>query len=657
MLKRFAALFYSRVPVVSAPEVQTLVQTYSYPDLAQRTHKPVLTGDALIELLQLHSRIAEVRDLMGLPESDWQICCMDALRNFAEAVQLAPASEIHHHAFCGGLLVHTLDAIVIALKIRRKFSLPTGAGAERVNEAATRWTYGVFCALLLHDPGKVGAGVSLLAKTAEGQARWSPLNGSMRKHGVVEYQLSFEKAPYKLHNQIGLALFSELIPEPGRRWLSVDQELLQQLLCAVGDVHAPGSGVIGEILVQADGQSVAKDLGQPKSKGQTIGASGIALVDKYMRSLRGLLASNKLALNKPGAQVFVTRRKNAPEATSDVWILCRAAAEAIVKDLRESDASVPSAPERVYDTLQEHGMCLATPSGKAIWNATVHCGSWCAEFSLLRMEAHRLWGPGKVPAAFAGSVKVKKSANPGAAVKATSETVAHSVEPRPTAQGMRYFLDDVSTAGPEELTAASEAGTSAPEVLADMVATEAALLAKLSHASKKPPKTAPAKVPTAVHEVSPESTAGPGVTHETTASGAAKKPTSVPVANSGASVAKVALAESFFAWIQSLLEQEGTDINSATAMIHTHDDGLLLVTPKIFRAFAGDTDWVALQTAVTASGYMLCTSRHHVHNYMIRDPQGKVSKATLKCAVVLPSACKVLFGALPPHNKSILGRS
>jgi len=114
----------------------------------------------------------------------------------------------------------------------------------------------------------------------------------MRRHGINEYQLSFEKAPHKLHTQVGQALFTEIIPEPGHRWMSADQELLQQLLCAVGDVHGPSSGVLGEILVHADGKSVAKDLGQPKSSvSQTTSAASIALVDKYMRSLRGLVAS------------------------------------------------------------------------------------------------------------------------------------------------------------------------------------------------------------------------------------------------------------------------------------------------------------------------------------------------------------------------------
>ena len=117
----------------------------------------------------------------------------------------------------------------------------------------------------------------------------------------------------------------------------------------------------------------------------------------------------------------------------------------------------------------------------------------------------------------------------------------------------------------------------------------------------------------------------------------------------------IALSEAFFAYVKSLLDQDGSDLNCPAAMLHVHEDGLLLVTPKIFKAFAGD-DWIALQTAVTASGYMLCVQRRHVLEYMIRDPQGKVSKSTLRCAVVLPSACKVLFNALPRCNQAIVGR-
>ena len=119
MLKRLVRMFKGQTPapVVSQPIVP-LAQAHSYRDLAQRQVKPVLSGDELLALLQLQSRIAELRELMGLPEGDWQVCCLDAIRHFAEAVQLAPASEVPQGAVLSPLLanlyLHPLDQLLRA---------------------------------------------------------------------------------------------------------------------------------------------------------------------------------------------------------------------------------------------------------------------------------------------------------------------------------------------------------------------------------------------------------------------------------------------------------------------------------------------------------------------------------------------------------------
>lgn len=655
MLTRIRGLFQKATPVaeVIAPSAPA---PHDYAVLAKCAEKPVLTGEELISLLQLHTRIAELRELMSLPAQDWQQCCLGAIWQFAEAVQLAPASEVHHHAYCGGLLVHTLDAAIIALKLRRKYSLPAGAGAERVNEAATRWTYGVLIAMLLHDPGKVGASVALMARSESGaMVRWSPLNGSMQAHGMRSYQISFEPAPYSLHNQVGLALFSQIVPEAGRRWLSADRELLQQLLSAVVDVHAPGSGVIGELLIQADGQSVAKDLGQPRAQGQTTGAVAMPLVDKYMRALRRLLADKKFVLNKPGAQIFVVRRKNAPESASVAWLLCRAVAEAIVKELRAADPTVPTDPARVYDTLQEHGLCVPTASGRAIWNARVHSNDWSAEFSMLKMEAFRLWGPGRVPEGFAGSVKMIKA---GSVVEKTAEPAAQP--PHQTAPGSSKRIatppeSDEDSAllsalfqpvkRPKNQPATPRKPTPDAAVKADVV--ENAELRTTEPEERQ--VSVPVEImPTAEPE---EATSEPTTESVATPQGATRPTIDLALDH----------ADAFFAWVKSQLTMPDADINSASASLHVHEDGLLLVTPKIFKTFAGDGDrdnWVDVQKAVMKSGFMLTIKRRQVHQYLVRDPQGKVSKTPLNCAVILPAACKVLFAKvkLPARNASILGQ-
>jgi len=658
LFKRFFAPSAPLPPPIPAP-APILDARAQYLALAQSQHKKVLSGAALIELLGLSPRLEVIRELMGLPKSDWHSCCLSAIHAFAEAVQLAPASEAHHHSFAGGLVVHTIDALDIALRIRRKYQLPPRASAELVNSAGTRWTYGVFCAILLHDPGKIGTAVQLLAKSSDGSVRsWSALQGSMC--GAVEsYEIAFSRgAPYKLHNQVSLALFATLIPEAGRRWLAEDSALLQHLTAAIYDVNDANAGAIGEILAQADGQSAAKDLGQSTPKaGQTTGAKSVPLADKYMRTLRHLIAANHFKINKPGAQLFVTKRKGITNADSDAWIMCRAAAEAIVAELLKGDKSVPVHPELVYDTLQEHGLLVASPAGRAIWNVSVHSSDWRAEFTVLRFQAWRLFGTGRVPEPFAGSVKLRKTAS--TSVSTASKPLAQSA-PQPAQEQTRYFLDDevhsVDTLD-QEAPAHSEtesnlsnleppAANPEPEVLEQQVLLQQ-LLAKPNRSK------AAASVTTQKQPANP------------VAGGSVKPAVVAPITT--ASVEQIYnkvhdshFCDDFFAWLSREIKQDSIEFNTPSAIAHMHQDGLLLVSPKVFRVFAetvaGGTDWMKVQKAVNQSGYVFQEKRRHVHAYLIKNPRGATGKS-LSCTVIAPPTCKALLPPLPKPNPMILGRA
>ena len=660
IFKRFFASSAPLPPPVPAPAPAPILDVRAqYLALAQAQHKKVLSGAALVELLGLSARLEIIRELMGLPKSDWHSCCLSAIHAFAEAVQLAPASEAHHHAFAGGLLVHTIDALDIALRIRRKYQLPPRASAELVNAAGTRWTYGVFCAILLHDPGKIGTAVQLLAKSSDGSVRsWSALQGSMC--GAVDtYEIAFSRgAPYKLHNQVSLALFATLIPEAGRRWLAEDPALLQHLTAAVYDVNDANAGAIGEILAQADGQSAAKDLGQATSKaGQTTGAKSVPLADKYMRTLRHLIAANHFKINKPGAQLFITKRKGVTDADSDAWIMCRAAADAIVEELLKGDKTVPVRPELVYDTLQEHGLLLATPAGRAIWTVSVHSSDWRAEFTMLRFQAWRLFTTGRVPEAFAGSVKPRKTASTAAST--ASKPLAQS-EPQPAPQQSRYFLDSevhnehiLDQEAPAH--SATEDNLSSQEP--NTANTEPAVLAQQALLQQLLAKPSKAKAAAPVAAQKQRANPAPAAPVGTAAAASIATASVEQIYNQ---VHDSHFCEDFFAWLAREIKQDSIEFNTPSAIAHMHQDGLLLVSPKVFRVFAetvsGGTDWMKVQKAVNQSGSVFQEKRRHVHAYLIKNPRGSAGKS-LSCTVIAPPTCKALLPPLPKPNPMILGRA
>ena len=56
--------------------------------------------------------------------------------------------------------------------------------------------------------------------------------------------------------------------------------------------------------------------------------------------------------------------------------------------------------------LQDHGIALATPDGKAIWKATVTSDAgWSHSFTFLKLSPAMVWDAADRPALFAGRVQ------------------------------------------------------------------------------------------------------------------------------------------------------------------------------------------------------------------------------------------------------------
>ena len=226
------------------PEAEAPVRIPS--SLASQEWLPVLSGARLYKLLGLDGRLEQIRTLTAFPPETFDLVCRPALMEAAERIQLCPASEAHHHSQPGGMLVHTLEAIEIALRLRKGYILPQGAKAEDILKLEHLWTYGVFCGALLHDVGKPIADQIL---TLDNGQNWSPVSRAIRETGAERYRIEFNRErQYHLHTQVAMTMFPIIIPTEGRNWLAQDSRLLAQLTAWLyGDNFK--AGVLGEIVV------------------------------------------------------------------------------------------------------------------------------------------------------------------------------------------------------------------------------------------------------------------------------------------------------------------------------------------------------------------------------------------------------------------------
>jgi hypothetical protein len=154
------------------------------------------------------------------------------LETLARFVQQLPASEAHHHAGPGGLLQHSLEVALEALKLRRRALLPPGASAEQLSRLHDVWTYACVSAAFLHDIGKPLADqrITLFADDHSSLGQWNPIDGPIR-HPTRYYRVEFlVKRRYRRHERLMPLLAGHIVPNEGLRWLASEPEAMDAWL-------------------------------------------------------------------------------------------------------------------------------------------------------------------------------------------------------------------------------------------------------------------------------------------------------------------------------------------------------------------------------------------------------------------------------------------
>ncbi len=315
------------------------------------------------------------------------------LERYAELVQHFPASESHHHAYPGGMLDHGLEIVAYALKLRQSHLLPAGATPEAQAAQAEAWTAGIAYAALLHDVGKVA--VDLHVEYADGTV-WHPWHGPMRRPYRFRYRKDRE---YRLHSAATGLLYARLLDPDIFDWLSGYPDLWAALLYVLAGQYEH-AGTLGELVIQADQASVAQELGG--DPGKALAAPRHALQRKLLDGLRYLLRE-EFKLNQPQASDgWLTQ--------DALWLVSKTVSDKLRAHLLSQGIDgIPSNNTAVFNVLQDHGIALATPDGKAIWKATVtSAAGWSHSFTFLKLSPAMIWEAADRPAPFAGCVQVEQ---------------------------------------------------------------------------------------------------------------------------------------------------------------------------------------------------------------------------------------------------------
>lgn len=598
---------------------------------------PVRGFNDLVEVTSTSTLVRSIERRTKLTPGNWQRDCLPVLEQFAEFVQMLPASECHHHAQPGGLLVHAFEVADAALTFRAGMEIPMGVGTEERKRDEHRWTVAVLLGALLHDVGKpvTDVQVTLFQEDPRGGRLWQPMAGSMRAFSAHWYALAFGDASerdYKAHGKLGALLMQSLVPQRTLRWLSesVSGDILGQLMAYLsGD--AP-DGVIGEIVKRADSDSVRRNLMHgPRTRFAS--ARTRPLIERLMEALRRMLAEGaQLPLNRPGAAGWVH--------DGSIWFVCARLADEVREYLaqHESAQGVPGRDknDRLFDTWQEHGAVLAAPDGGAVWRVNVRCEAWAPPepLTVLRFPLDRLYGdPSRYPPNVSGHVIPVGTAAPAAPAPSRPPSTPSSrpspkVEPTldlPPLPPTKVAADEPEP--PESVPAAAQSAISPGEPVSAPAALPAPVSATPLSAGRPslPPATPPSPpsasetasepelVSPAAEPPTPQSAPTPPshVTPSTPTSDvleaheAADLSEHQPTAQSTPTLTLTAplrprertkghpqppkmpspAAQAFLAWLAQSVGTGDLRYNEDAAMVHFVPEGALLLSPEIFRRF------------------------------------------------------------------------
>ena len=325
--------------------------------------------------------ITQIEQNVGVPQEHWQINYLDFMNNFASKVQLLPASESHHHSSYGGLLEHSLETGLNALKLRRGKMLPVGANAEVIEREKEIWSFAIFTAALLHDVGKplTDQIVTIVSETPS--RKFNPVTETLVEENV--YHLSFRRGrKYRSHENLPLLLAGSLVPTIGLNWITSNPDILDEwTLCLTGRKSEAES--IGSLITMADQISTAQNL-TGNANFSTPATKATPLHKRIVTALTYLLDDNELPLNRKGAAGWVFDEK--------LWLVSKRVLDAVRVHMKEEgQTGIPSDNARIMDELTQHNIIKATEDDLAIWKMEVSVGSWKNQFTVLCFPLSNIW--------------------------------------------------------------------------------------------------------------------------------------------------------------------------------------------------------------------------------------------------------------------------
>lgn len=317
----------------------------------------------------------------------------DVIANYVEYIHMLPASNNHHHSNPGGLIYHSLEASLIALREAKKSEAESSGFIDIDNRMKPVNHYAAWLLGLVHDSGKIFTDIAVYALTVIDKSSGKPVNATAtkqniplwhpqkeslidwaRRFGVVNYQVEFVHD--RIHNRHNIASASiiDRILTPEAKDFILEGPKGRDLMAEFPRILASykeQKDYLAQAVNTGDTLSTSKDrhVDFDIARGEVVKATDARIVDA-MR-----IARSEWSFNKESAQVWIINQ--------EVFLRWSTAFESILATAKAEDIKIPQNLSIITAIMRDRGIIEPLGSSKT---ACKYCPGEFSESDIIKIR-------------------------------------------------------------------------------------------------------------------------------------------------------------------------------------------------------------------------------------------------------------------------------
>ncbi|MDF9399113.1 TraI domain-containing protein [Vibrio sp. 1180_3] len=327
--------------------------------------------------------VSQIKEVCGLSDELFERYYLPAIHSYSVLCQDIGASERYHHAQRYGLIEHSLEVAVYAMRKCQGSVYFPDRQIESIQWLERVFMYCVFIGGLLHDSGKILTDVRWYIKAKSGEwEQWSPLihvtpsEGERVEFKTVRNRNKKNANVYLKHSHelFSTSFLSSVVPLQGLEWVfqyseEYCAELFIHLIHTIASDYDNGSD-IGASVKAADMLSTEDAV---KAFHQNSGATNyvdledpnLSIHEAYNHVFRSIF-ENPSYYNLNCNQAAMGKFSHIERFGNLIFVSAKSVLPIANKYLKEKNVSIPNA-QSAYLLLADNGVTLNAPSGDTLW--------------------------------------------------------------------------------------------------------------------------------------------------------------------------------------------------------------------------------------------------------------------------------------------------